>query len=242
MLKNTLGLALVIIIFVACEPEQNYTVKKTNPKSHQGSKGKKSGCNHAKGETCKGKEGSGNKSVNPIFGEVAEGSKPEFITPEGWERKEKSGMRYATLSKGSVEISVIQLRGMAGGILANVNRWRTQTGLLGITEDKLDACTKTINIGKHKATLVDLKGKTPADKALLGLILPYGEFAWFFKMPTTGKEAEASREAFLKVVNSIKFSEKKAVSKTKTNKTAEPKKTTEKSAGSHSKSSGSGTK
>jgi len=61
-----------------------------------------------------------------------------WALPPGWTEEKGSGDRRATLRLGGapprLELSVVKLPGLAGGVLANVNRWRGQMGYPPLAE------------------------------------------------------------------------------------------------------------
>lgn len=96
--------------------------------------------------------------------------KPEWKLPEGWsEEKSQQQMRFATLKiptggGSTIDMSVIPLplqRGLSKQdfLVANVNRWRRQMKLPGVTEAYLDIYTRKIQPGKYELVVVDLKGE-----------------------------------------------------------------------------------
>lgn len=104
-----------------------------------------------------------------------------------------------------VECYVTVLRGDAGGILANVNRWREQMGQPALDLDGVQALP-TVDVLGAPAPLVELggdftgmDGETTAGAALLGVVRPRATDTLFVKMtgPAAAVRAERSRfEAF----------------------------------------------
>jgi hypothetical protein len=84
--------------------------------------------------------------------------------PPGWTDEAGAGgaERRATLRFGKddprFEVTVVRLPGDAGGVLANVNRWRGQLGLDPTTEAGLGAQSTTITVSETKVTIVDFEG------------------------------------------------------------------------------------
>ena len=85
-----------------------------------------------------------------------------WTLPTGWSDEAGAGERRSTLKFGKddprFEVSVVRLPGDAGGILANVNRWRGQLGLDPIAEAGLAAQSTVLTISEVKVTLVDFEG------------------------------------------------------------------------------------
>jgi hypothetical protein len=125
----------------------------------------------------------------------------DFITPEGWEKLDASGIRKANLKvttdTGSAEITILTFPGDVGGRLANINRWRGQVGLEAATAEDLPAYTTDYDISGHRGLYVRLEGET---QSILGALLPFHGSTWFVKMlgdTQTVLANEASMKQFL---------------------------------------------
>ncbi|MDG1242415.1 MAG: hypothetical protein P8R37_08005 [Opitutae bacterium] len=125
----------------------------------------------------------------------------DFITPEGWEKLDASGIRKANLKvtadSGSAEITILTFPGDVGGRLANINRWRGQVGLEAATAEDLPAYTTDYDISGHRGLYVRLEGET---QSILGALLPFHGSTWFVKMlgdTQTVLANEASMKQFL---------------------------------------------
>jgi hypothetical protein len=102
----------------------------------------------------------------------------------------------------SAEITVIPLGGMAGGLLANINRWRKEVGLGDLAEAELSKESKSLEIGGHNAVYVDFAGN---EKRNLGVILNRQDATWFFKFQGPRALVEKERANFEAFVRSIRF-------------------------------------
>lgn len=69
--------------------------------------------------------------------------------PENWTQEMGRSMRLVSfgLTEGGLDVSIVQLGGAAGGIKANVNRWRGQLSLENESEENI---LKTITKQKSK--------------------------------------------------------------------------------------------
>jgi hypothetical protein len=95
---------------------------------------------------------------------------PEWTLPAGWQAREGSGMRFATLMpEPGLELSVTSLDQAGGGLLANINRWREQVGLEPLEESELAARTETIALEGAQAVVVDLVGGGAAGAPKMGV-------------------------------------------------------------------------
>jgi hypothetical protein len=144
------------------------------------------------------------QSAQPVTGGLA------WTLPEGWTLTEGDGMRYATLkpsTPGKIDVSVIALPGIAGGELANVNRWREQMKLPPVHDEKdLAGLRNTTKSPAGNVSVFDF-ASAGSDKArmLVGLLSAADGNTWFLKM--TGDEAAVAqaRKEFLQWIASLRF-------------------------------------
>jgi hypothetical protein len=104
----------------------------------------------------------------------------KYKAPEGWTEVAPTVMRNVNFQAGdpAVECYVTILAGDGGGPLGNVNRWRDQVGLEGITAQELAAMPRLPMLG-GEAVLVEAEG---AEKAILGTVSTLGGRSLFVKM------------------------------------------------------------
>ncbi len=135
--------------------------------------------------------------------------KPSWTVPHGWGETPPGPMQSARFTAGdpaggAAEITVVALPGDAGGLLANINRWRRQIGLPPVEEAGLAGLTRDLTTPGGKVVLVDLSGeKTP--KTLVAAVVSRGGNTWFYKL--MGDAAAVSREkaAFVPFVESARY-------------------------------------
>ena len=132
--------------------------------------------------------GISSKAVIAGSGEQWSGPGVSWTVPQGWVQEPGSGMRFATLRKGSLEMSVTQL--ISSGVAQNVNRWRGQIGLQDAGPDEMEQIVETFSVSGSQASFVAMEGET---QALIGGILPRGDQTWFFKV--FGERSEVMKEA-----------------------------------------------
>jgi hypothetical protein len=129
--------------------------------------------------------------------------------PEGWTATPPGQMRVASFAvQGDggkkADVSVIPLPGAAGGVFANVNRWRGQVGLPPASEDEVKKMAEPVQISGQPAELYDIAGKNSSSgepERILASIQERDGMAWFFKM--TGDDGLVAKQkpafiAFLK--------------------------------------------
>src|SRR5207302_346519 len=114
------------------------------------------------------------------------GPKPlTYVVPPGWVELPAGGFRAAAfrITEGDrkAEVTVVPLGGAAGGLLANVNRWRQQLKLPETTEEQVRREAKEIEVAGARATYIDLLGPESGGAArerTLAVIVPRGEQTW----------------------------------------------------------------
>lgn len=124
-----------------------------------------------------------------------------WSVPAGWEELAPTDMRVANLRPRrhpDAECYLALLPGEAGGLAANVNRWRSQMGLDALSPAEIDAMPKRTVLGQP-ATLVELEGAyrgmgsvAQDGFGLLGAILDLPQVTIFVKM--TGPLDVVTRE------------------------------------------------
>ena len=130
-----------------------------------------------------------------------------WTLPDGWTQSppEAGSMRYATLHvpapQGQLDVGVFRFGGEAGGILANVNRWRAELSLEAVGEGELGTVLTPLE-DKAGVYLIDWTGADGA-QGLLAAIVSLPQETWFFKAPGPAAELAASREGFLSLLRSL---------------------------------------
>jgi hypothetical protein len=84
----------------------------------------------------------------------------EWHVPTSWRKGPEAATRYAAFLLGpkddTAAMTVIKLGKNAGSLLANVNRWREQIGLLPLAVFELDHVSKPVEVNGVSATWVDM--------------------------------------------------------------------------------------
>ncbi|MEO8044300.1 MAG: hypothetical protein ABI674_05290 [Spartobacteria bacterium] len=145
--------------------------------------------------------------------ESAQGAPLQYTLPPGWQEKPLTPMRLASFKATSpdgkeTDISVVSLPGIAGGELANVNRWRGQVQLAPIDEAALAKSAEHLAANGHDFLLFDLASEEPINgekQRILAAILNENEHSWFIKM--TGEEAAVAsqKKAFTDFLRGLKI-------------------------------------
>ena len=88
-----------------------------------------------------------------------EEERPQWRLPAGWTEEPGEQLRFATLRKGSMEISVSKLPlrtdDMDSYLLANINRWQGQISLPPVTLADFPKITRQIDLADRSATIYD---------------------------------------------------------------------------------------
>ena len=97
----------------------------------------------------------------------------------------------------AADMGVTVFAGAAGGILANVNRWRGEMQQPQVTQDQL---TNVLRVDGHDIHVVDAAN---AERRTLGAILPLAEETWFFKLTGPKAVVTEQREQFFDYINGL---------------------------------------
>lgn len=138
--------------------------------------------------------------------EAGKGGKLQWTLPEGWKEKdEKAAMRYATLTVDGLDTLVSNFPGDVGGVHANLNRWRQQVGLGPVAADAVEKEFSRVELKGTTALVCDLQGQ----KRMLGAIVKDGDKTWFFKMTGDPEKVGKQKDAFDKLIKSLKWTDGK---------------------------------
>lgn len=134
----------------------------------------------------------------------------QWVVPSHWrEDPNASSILYAAFlvdsAQGPARVTVTVLPGSAGGVLANVNRWRGQMNLEPVAQLE-DETVTTLIVADQPVMMVDLAqpgGDNP--NRMLAVILPWEGRTWFFKMTGTSQPVEDQKQAFIQFVQSVRM-------------------------------------
>ncbi len=132
-----------------------------------------------------------------------------FDVPNGSDQTETSG---------AARVTVTPLTGQAGGILANINRWRRQVGLEPI-EVIEDQPMTAIHVDAAPAGLIDLAspdGVSAGIERMLVVLVPRPQEnqTWFFKMIGPNDTVTQHKQTFVEFVESVTFGESGGIEET----------------------------
>jgi hypothetical protein len=152
--------------------------------------------------------------VTDVSGSATKPSGLAWTTPAGWKEKAPLSMRVANFAPGGderAECYLTMLSGDAGGLGANVNRWRTQLGLSPLGSRELEALPMKPMFG-HDAVFVDFAGTwkgmggTDAKEhwRLAGMLLFDPNGSAFLKMTGPDDVVEAQIDAMCELATSFR--------------------------------------
>ncbi len=134
--------------------------------------------------------------------------------PAHWKKQATTAMRqasYLVAGEGgaTTDISLIILRGAAGGTLDNVNRWRGQLGQTPIDENTLKQSAQVVTTPVGPAIAVEIEGLAEGSDAkkdghMIGVIADKDGDAWFYKMRGNAAVTGAEKANFMAWVQSVK--------------------------------------
>ena len=123
--------------------------------------------------------------------------------PPGWKKESANdGVTAQMYSLGDAQLTITPLTGAAGGIEANVQRWRQQAGLEPFSEEELKTEIKALQTGAGPAKIVKVSNSPTASKQLFGAILPQQGTTWFVKM--TGPYADLNDQRWQEFTRMLK--------------------------------------
>ncbi len=139
---------------------------------------------------------------------------PEFQVPDGWKVLPRTTGRMFLLGfqiqdgPMSVEITLTRFPGEAGGLAANVNRWREEVGLSVLSDAEAAKEGRPIEVDGIKSVHVDYSGansRSMKKLRTLAVICQRGDEAWFIKMMGSPELVGKQQVAFESFVRSIRF-------------------------------------
>lgn len=140
-------------------------------------------------------------ATTPTIEKINQQRPLRWLAPETWEEQAPGQFQTALYRIApNVTASVSQFPGDAGGMVANVNRWREQVGLTASNE--IGGDTIALEDGKSHARWFELKG---VDRSILAAIIPVDSETWFFKLDCSTVALETARPGFMDLLKSIEI-------------------------------------
>jgi len=133
----------------------------------------------------------------------------KYKLPKGWVKKPPRQIAVevleATDGKQSAEVTFVALPGDGGGIAGNINRWRKEVQLPGLSEAdaiKSAVAMKVAGVASHYVDIANPAGPALKNRTL-GVIIPLGERTWFVKMSGPREWVGENKDAFETFVKSL---------------------------------------
>ncbi len=127
--------------------------------------------------------------------------------PDSWQDSQGSSMRMASFSvpagDETGDCSVMTLGGMAGGIDANINRWRGQIGLPEQSSEEIAAAYQKIPTLAGKCIYVKLINEAKPESAILAAMIPQTAETLFVKCTASKAAVEKIEPEFIEFCKSL---------------------------------------
>lgn len=125
--------------------------------------------------------------------------KPVWSVPAGWTAVDGGQFLAAKFvvsgaNNAKAEVNVSTSSGDGGGLLANVNRWRTQLGLGAVSDADLAGMIVPVSADKGKAVMVELTGETAS---LVAIVVTLPGQSWFYKLMGDAAVVAGQKQAFI---------------------------------------------
>ena len=133
-----------------------------------------------------------------------------WSVPDGWREGKASSMRVASyeapLNGETGDFSLIRLSGAAGGIAANVNRWRGQIGLGPVSSEEISHITQAAKTAQGVPyLLVTLINPDNPANAIIAAIIQRSDFVLFAKLTASRTGVESAQSSFKAFCDSLTF-------------------------------------
>lgn len=142
-----------------------------------------------------------------------------WAVPVGWIENPGSGMRLATFlnseNNPTIECTLIQLAGSAGGLKPNIVRWMGQVGIDSLSDNEVDRFISELERyplpSGGQGILVDLTSlhgdavNSEVQQSILSLVLEDRGLTVFVKMMGSISEINKNRDQFVELTESIRF-------------------------------------
>ncbi len=140
----------------------------------------------------------------------------QWTTPEGWTEVEPTSMREINLRFGEGDEGqayLTRLPGEAGGVEANINRWRKQMGAAELSPEEVEELSTRFLLGREAkllqidGTYTGVRQPPKADYRLVGLVLGAGDTMVTVKMIGPQEVVRENEERFFAFSASVDLQE-----------------------------------
>lgn len=148
---------------------------------------------------------------SPVAAQTRDQEGPfRWSAPADWRETGPRPMRLVSFALGSAsECYVTVLGGQGGGLVANLDRWRSELGLSRTTPDEVSALERVPMLGREAVLFegvgeyASMGGDPRPDSAVLGAICMRGEDSVFVKLIGPREEVLALRGPFVQFLASF---------------------------------------
>lgn len=129
-----------------------------------------------------------------------------FQAPKNWKAIDPGQIslaRFEIERKNRVaSMAVTALAGQAGGLAANINRWRAQIQLDPVTDDEALKAAQPIKVDGALGHAVHLTGP---DESILAAAVTLADRTWFFRLKGPNNLVTEEKAAFQQFLKSVRF-------------------------------------
>lgn len=130
---------------------------------------------------------------------------PQWTVPADWKETPPGRMQAARFVAGEagdqVEITFTVLAGTGGGVLPNVNRWRSQLKLAPIDDATLAKTAEALDAKAGTATVVDMTADDKSNRIVAAVVVRDAD-TWFFRLSGPDGPVGTHKPAFVHFVQS----------------------------------------
>ncbi len=131
-----------------------------------------------------------------------------WTSPPGWREQPPSTMKQVSYqisgSAGNAEVYVVELAGDAGGLVANVNRWREQIGLPQVSDSAVRSQAKSGTGASGNFQWYEIINPGNPSNAIYAAVLTLPPSTIFVKMVGPAGTLQEQRSAFVTFSGSIR--------------------------------------
>ena len=148
-------------------------------------------------------------SSMPMMAGVNEETKNIFAwkTPQGWMEMPGNGMRVASFHLADkpqdIDVSIVSLDGMAGGLESNIKRWLGQINVQ-VSDEQLQSFIKSSQGNVFNFSQLQ-KDKASATKSMIAAMLSLKDKTVFVKMAGSIEAVNANKEKFMELASSVQL-------------------------------------
>lgn len=136
------------------------------------------------------------------------GGTPAWAPPKSWSPVAPGSMQVAKFviqnGGGRAEVAVSSLPGDAGGVTANVNRWRRQLGLPELAEADLKESVQRLPDGVGEGYMVDLQAGS-TKRRMVAAAVSQGATTWFYKLTGDEGTVGGEKDGFVEFIKGVKY-------------------------------------